>query len=613
MVDGEIVACVSEERFTRRKNDEAYPKTAIDYVLARAGVSARELDYVTVAGRWLETRTVLHRMYSGWSVRDSLREQHEYWRPRMYEKRKPNFFDIFKDKLDLSQYPGSWDEVLAFYRDGRYTVAQETAFHQELVRRLLATQLGVDSSKVIFTHHHRSHAYYAYYASPMPKDRTLVLTADAWGDDMNASVSVAEGPNINLISSSGNCNLGRIYRYVTLLLGMKPHEHEYKVMGLAAYSSPKYYQEPLKVFHDTMYVDGLGFNYHEVPTDLYFYFRDRLEGYRFDAIAGALQRYTEDILVEWVRNCLNTAGTRRLCFGGGVAMNIKAVMEIAKLDELKELFICPSPADESLAIGSAYVLMHDKCLEQGLDPRQVLRPLQDAYLGPALACGEVKAVIQNFARDGRYIVREEVGPARVAAAIASGKIVGRCVGRSEFGARSLGNRAILADPRDIRVIRRINEKIKCRDFWMPFAPSMIEERAGDYVLNPKGLRAPYMTVAFETTPLARKDLPAALHQADLTCRPQIVERALNPQYHALISEFERLTGVGALLNTSFNIHGEPIVQTAADAADVLHRSGLDALILDGYFIEKRALESSAAAMSAQVGAEASAALAATGV
>jgi len=586
MVDGKIIASASEERFSRKKNDESYPKQAVEYVLKQAGLTPDDLDVVALAGERFDPKAILTRKYSGWTVRDRLREQRDYWYPRMYEGLEVSYLDVFKDKLDVTQYPYEWEPVLSFLRRIRYSDEEANAFFQAFRRGVVSRHLGVDPARVVFPHHHRCHAYYAYYASPIRKDPTLILTADAWGDDMNASVSLAEGGKIRRLSHSNNFNLARLYRSMTLLLGMKADEHEYKVMGLAGYAKPEHFQGPLKVFRDTMYVDGLGFNYFNVPPDLYVYFRDRLEGYRFDAIAGALQRYVEEILVAWVRNCLKATGARRLCFGGGIAMNVKAMMEVAKLDGVDEMFVCPSPSDESLAMGACYVAMHDKCEAQGVDPRKVLLPLENAYLGLDLDADEVREAIGRLADDNRYVITEKAEAGHIARSIASGKIVGRCVGRSEFGARALGNRSILADPRRLDVVQKINEKVKIRDFWMPFAPSILEERAADYLVNPKSLQAPYMTVVFETTPAAHRDLRAALHQADMTCRPQVVSRAANPAYYALIREFERLTGVGGLLNTSFNIHGEPIVQAAADAVDVLERSGLDALVLGDVFIER---------------------------
>lgn len=585
LVDGRVAACVSEERFSRSKNDERYPKRAIEAVLAESKVDPRELDLVAFSGELFEPRYFLTRRWSTWSTQDRFQEQRDYWYPKMYLGREPDYYEMFRHKLDLDQYPGHWDDVMAF-ETGRGARPDTRTYYQDFRRRLTSQHLHIDPTKVVFPHHHSGHGYYALYASPVREGRVLVLTGDAWGDDMNASVSVAENGTVTRLSSATNFQLARLYRSITLLLGMKPDEHEYKLMGLAAYAGDKYIQGPLKVFRDTMYVDGTGFAYHEVPSDLYVYFQKRLEGYRFDAIAGALQRYVEEVLVEWVRNCLVATGARALCIGGGIAMNVKAMMEVAKLEGLDELFVCPAPSDESLAIGTTYVAVYDQCVREGVDPRSVLKPLANAYLGPDLDADELRAALAPLRSNPRYAVRDTVDLSRVAALLASGKIVGRCAGRSEFGPRALGNRSILADPRQLESVQTINQKVKSRDFWMPFAPSILEERASDYLVNPKGLRAPFMTVAFETTEKARRELKAALHQADLTCRPQLVSRTANPEYHALILEFERLTGVGAVLNTSLNIHGEPIVQTAADAVDVLERSGLDALIVGDCLVEK---------------------------
>lgn len=585
MVDGEVVASVSEERLSRKKNDDAYPKCAIEYCLVAAGLRPADLDLVAMAGERFDPKYILCHRY-GYSVQDRLREQREYWYPRMYQHQDIDYLDVFSDKLDLEQYPGKWDDVIAFLRRNGTDGPQDAdAFFQAFRRNTICSHLGINSERVVFTHHHRTHAYYSYFGSPVGAEPALVLAADAWGDDMNAQVSVGERGTVRVLNTSSNFNVARLYRSMTLLLGMKPDEHEYKVMGLAAYSKPQYFQGPLDVFRETMYVDGLGFSYRVVPPDLYVHFQKRLEGYRFDAIAGALQRYAEEILTEWTQNCLAVSGARHVCFGGGVAMNVKAMMEIAKLPTVDVVSVCPSPGDESLAIGACYVAMYDS-LESGVDARTRLHPLSTAYLGPDLTAGDIRRAVSAIAADG-YSVRERVTPDLVARALTGGKLVGRCVGRSEFGARALGNRSILADPRDPRVVMRLNEKVKCRDFWMPFAPSILEERASDYLVNPKQMASPYMTVAFETTALAHHDLSATLHQADLTARPQILTRAANTSYHELITECERISQVGALLNTSFNIHGEPIVQAAADAIDVLRRSDLDALVLDDYFIERQ--------------------------
>jgi len=584
MVGGEIVACVSEERFSRVKNDESYPLRSVEAVLTVGGVKPKELDLVVIAGERFDANAVLCHKYSKFSVKDRLKEQYQYWYLRLYQKSNISYLEVFKDKVDAEQYPGDWGRVIDFLKDGDQN--KSNAFFQEFRRQTTARQLGIDPKKIIFVHHHLSHVYYAYYGSQIKGDRAVILTAEAWGDDKNASVSLAEDGLIRALSSSENFIVGRLYRHITLLLGMKPDEHEYKVMGLAAHAKPKYYKEPLDIFKNTMHVDDLGFAFREKPTDLYFYFRDKLEGYRFDSIAGAIQQYTEDILVEWTRNAIKASKSDRVCLGGGVAMNIKAAMEIAKLPEVNELFVCPSPSDESLAMGAAYVTMYNICRSRGQDPASCLKPLQNVYLAPKANSKEISQTVEEARLKG-YVIRENPALDYVARLIADGKIIARCMDRGEFGARALGNRSILADPRRQDVVKVINEKVKNRDFWMPFAPSMLKERANKYLVNPKKLKAPYMTIAFDTIKEKWEDIKAATHQYDFTVRPQIVDKKANPDYHDLISEFYKLTGVGAVLNTSFNIHGEPIVQTPRDAVRVFELTDLDGLLLDGFLIERR--------------------------
>lgn len=583
VVDGHVVACISEERFSRIKNDERYPRRAIEVVLKAAGLQASDLDVVAFAGTDFDAKSVLVHKYSGFSVQDRLREQREYWYPRMYEGKMVDYLTVFADQIDQQQ-DGAWDRAIDWLRRG--APDQARAFFQQFRREMICQHLGVDPSIVSFVDHHHAHACYAYYGSPFRSDPVAVLTADAWGDGRNATVSLAQGGRITLLSSSDNFQGARLYRSITLMLGMKPDEHEYKVMGLAPYAKPEYAQVPYRVFQETQRVHGLGFDYQIKPADLYVYFHDRLEGHRFDAIASGLQRYTEELLLEWACNALRKTGTSRVVFGGGVAMNVKAMMRIAQLPDVHELFICPSPSDESLAIGSAYVVQHEQLQAHGQDPRSVIRPLPSAYLGMAASPADVEETVQSFRSDPTYRVSESADSARIARLLSEGKILGRCVGRNEFGARALGNRSIVADPRDSRVIRRLNERIKSRDFWMPFAPTILAHCADEYLKNEKGLAAPYMTLAFETSARGRRELAAGVHPADATCRPQVLEPGDNPGYEELITAFERVTGVGAVLNTSFNLHGEPVVQTPADAARVFRLSGLDLLELDGRLIEK---------------------------
>lgn len=589
VVDGEVVACVSEERFSRAKNDERYPKKAIEYVLQAGGITAQELDLVTFATNVWKPYYVLTRRYSTSKMEDHILEQTDYWYPRFYQKKKPRYFDVFKHKIDEQQYPGDWKRVRAFIKkDDEGVKLPETVsakFFQNFRREVVAKHLKIDPKKIVFTDHHEGHAYYAYFASPL-RDNTIIITGDAWGDDINATVSTVKKGTIKRISLTRDFILGRLYRYITLLLGMKPNEHEYKVMGLAPYAKESYYQDVLSVFKNTQRAVGLTFKYKFRPPDLYFYFQKQFVGKRFDAIAGALQKYTEELLVSWVRNILAKTKLRKIVFAGGTAMNIKANMEINKLPGVQQLFVAPTPSDESQAIGAAYVGMYAYCKKNGINPDRAIKPLTHAYLGPAITNEEVTATLKKHAVRSTYKVTDAASPEAIAKLLVAGKVVGRAAGRSEFGARALGNRSIIADPRNFDIIKVINDKIKNRDFWMPFAASILEKRAADYLHGYKACGAPYMTMGFETTPLAAAHLKAGLHPADLTCRPQVLQPGQNPGYEKILLAFEKLTGVGGVLNTSFNLHGEPIVQTAEDAWRVFQLSDIDAIVLNDTLIEK---------------------------
>lgn len=590
MVDGEIVACVSEERFSRLKNDERYPKQSIEYVLQEGGVKPEELDIVAFTGKIWSPYYVLTRRYSASSVEDYIKEQKEYWYPRFYRNENTRYFDVFEDKLDFEQYPGNWEEVFSYVKKddegSRQLESETTEFFKKFRKKIVSEHLAIDPNKIIFTDHHTAHAHYAYYASPFRKD-TLVLTADAWGDNNSATVSEVKNGQFKTIALSQTYILGRLYRYITLLLGMKPNEHEYKVMGLAPYAKEKYYQKILNIFKEIQDVEGLDFVFKNKPTDLYFYFKDKFEGQRFDAIAGALQKYTEDILVKWVKNAVKKTNIKSICFSGGSAMNVKANMEINSLEDVEEIFVAASPGDDSLAIGSAYVAMAEYCNNNRINPNEALKCLKHSYLGPSITDKEIKELIEKEDIESKYSVIYDFDPVYVAGLLARGLVVGRASGRSEFGARALGNRSILADPRKPEIIKTINEKIKNRDFWMPFAATILEKRANDYLVDYKKCGAPFMTMAFKTTQFAKKDLQAGLHPFDSTCRPQVLQPNQNLDYEKLILAFETLTGVGGLLNTSFNLHGEPIVQTAADAYRVFLLSDIDCLVLNNVLIEKR--------------------------
>jgi carbamoyltransferase len=312
----------------------------------------------------------------------------------------------------------------------------------------------------------------------------------------------------------------------------------------------------------------------------YGFLRRLLDGRRFDHIAAGAQAFVEQMLTGWVRNAVRETGIRRIACSGGVFMNVKANLAILELDEVEDMYVFPSCGDESNSIGAA-------CWEAARAGEPVA-PLEGLYFGEAISDAEAEAVLEAAVGRGarlRFHYCEDIE--RVTAeALAGGKIVARAKGPVEFGARALGNRSILARPDAPGVVRTINEAIKSRDFWMPFAPSVLASRAGRYYSKPKGVRSPYMMFAFRAHPAMAAAFAAAQHPYDLTARAHEVEARHNPAYHRLLEEYEALTGEAIVLNTSFNLHGEPIVYRAADAVDVLLRSGLEYLAVGNWWVEK---------------------------
>jgi carbamoyltransferase len=313
--------------------------------------------------------------------------------------------------------------------------------------------------------------------------------------------------------------------------------------------------------------------------DLFFSMKNRLKAVRFDGIAAGLQYFCEDISKQWVKNCIQETGLSSVVISGGVAMNIKINKVIMELPEVEEIFVGPSGGDESLSAGAAYALWHD------LYPQIPLKPLENTYLGPAYGKQESEKAISEMFSDGFNIV-EDPPDGQVARMLARGRVIARAVGRMEYGARSLGNRSILANASDYRTIRKINDQIKRRDFWMPFAPIILAERMKDYVVNPKNILSPFMTMGFDSTELAKQHLRAGLHPADDSMRPQILQQSDNPRLHALLLAYEKETGMGGLLNTSLNLHGEPICCTPQDSMKTFLNSGLDGLLLEGFLITR---------------------------
>jgi carbamoyltransferase len=301
---------------------------------------------------------------------------------------------------------------------------------------------------------------------------------------------------------------------------------------------------------------------------------------RFDHIAGGVQLFVERFLVRWVKACIAETGIRRIALSGGVFMNVKANQKILELPEVEELFVFPSCGDETNSIGAAWLRYRQRSAK---NPKK----LGHFYVGPEYDDAQVEAALRSYKFQNHAGIRAETEVERsVATLLAKGEIVARFKGRTEFGARALGNRSILANPAVPGVVKVINEMIKCRDFWMPFAPSVLAERSEDYFHKPKPVEAPYMIITLDSREEKRNAMAAAIHPHDCTGRPQEVIEDWNPDYHRLIKYFEEMTGEGIILNTSFNLHGEPVVCSPRDALRVFDISGLQHLAIGTFMLTK---------------------------
>lgn len=571
-IDGKVVAATHEERYTRIKNDDSFPENAINYCLSEAGISASELDLAVIASNIQEFNYQVTR-HAKWSVEDYLKEQINYWKPMLYDKKKLDYLEVFDYLKDYEQYPKDYWKANENNR---------SKFYMDRTK-ILAQYLGINPNKCICIEHHRCHAAYAYYVSPFRGEEVLAFTIDGSGDGLNATIGIYDkNGHYTRVYETDQCFIGRIYRYITLLLGMKPNEHEFKVMGLAPYGKAKYAKKAYEVFASTLYVDGIEFKWKQKPTDSYFWFKERLEGIRFDNIAWGLQKWVEDLLTEWIRNAINKFKISKIIIAGGVSMNIKAMGKISYLPEVQDIFIGGSASDESMAISAGICAVEDKDVE--FNPIKMY-PIQNLYLGQEASLYEEQVAIENL--DSSYTIIDKFNAKDIATLLANSAILARCAGRMEFGQRALGNRSILADPSNLRVRDTINDMIKNRDFWMPFAPIVMDKYMDIYLQNPKKIFSPYMTIGFDTTSIGYEAMIAACHPADKSARPQMLTKDLNQNLYMILEEFEKIRGIGALLNTSFNLHGYPIVNTPSQAIYVLKNSGLDGLILNNFIVLKK--------------------------
>lgn len=544
--NGRVVAAISEERLTGIKNKSGTPVLAIAKVFDIAGIDPDDINLVSVAS---------------------------YYRV-VSDVQKESDSAIFRYHT----------RVAPFLHGKRFNALAVQLLHRLTDRSDLFSaikSIGLNSTPVRFIDHHFAHAATAFYQRPWP-DKTLVLTFDGMGDGISATVNIGEGNVISRIASTTYYDsLGaNVYSEITRFMGMRRDEHEYKVMGLAPYGS---HDQTIGAFRKVMCLNPenpLEFKNktYKYMESLQPFYQKELKYMRFDHVAAGVQKFFEEIVVAWVKACIKETGIHRIAGSGGSFLNVKTNMLLRQLPEVKDLFVYPAADDSGLAVGAALEGYVQYCRDHSVTPH--LQAMADIYYGQEFSSEQIEEFLKlkKLRRKVKKTDAEEI-----AGLLVKGKILARFAGRDEWGPRALGNRSIFADPRRADIVPRLNQAIKHRDFWMPFAPAILEEDQERYL--EQSCFAPYMIEAFRTKENMRGDLIATIHPADHTARPMTVND-WNKPWRQIIRSFKRKTGVGSVLNTSFNLHGYPLVGTPEYAFWTFQNSGLDGLILGDWLITK---------------------------
>jgi carbamoyltransferase len=572
--DGELVAAAEEERFTRKKHDYEFPQNAIDFCLRVGGIGAAELDYVV-----------------------------------FFEKPFIKFERLILSSMQM--FPRSY----RVFREAMITWLGDKLW----IKHLIQKRLGVPASKILFSEHHLSHAASAFFCSPF--DEAAILTVDGVGEWTTASIGVAKGTEIRLLKEIRfPHSIGLLYSAFTAFLGFEVNEGEYKVMGMAPFGEPRYVDKVSKLIRigeDGSFeldLDYFCFHYSTdrtfngkfeglfgPPRDPKAHFFTRSSGYpsyfgekpsnynelakqneHYADVAASIQAVTEEALLRMARNAYKETGLKRLCMAGGVALNSVANGRILKETPFEELYVQPSAGDGGGAIGAALYAYHTILGK----PRRFV--MEHAYWGEEHSAGEIQGFLEAGNVRHRRFDKEEELIGFVVDRLQEGKVVGWSQGRFEWGPRALGNRSILADPRRADMKDIVNVKIKFREPFRPFAPSVLAERAEEYFVLPQATRhypARFMLYVVDVREEKREAIPAITH-VDGTGRLQTVRRDTSPRYYRLIETFGQATGVPVVLNTSFNLKGEPIVNTPAEAFRTFSQSGMDVLVLGDHVVEK---------------------------
>ena len=562
--DQKIIGSLSQEKVDNIKNSSSFPSEAIKVLLKNLNIELSYISKIVICG---------NQIYPPNPYNYKLKNN------KLIDK---NIF-IFLTKYLLKLL--KLNLILQFLKK----IRQENL--NKKGRKFLQNQLkllGLDKKPLSFVNHHDCHMAAALFSNRNFKveNEYIILTIDGAGDGESSTINIYRDGAIKKISSTNQItSIGNFYSGVTRFLGMKPLEHEYKVMGLAPYANQKYSDEIYeKFFHNLITIDPISKNKFLSEIDCfetYDYLCKNCIGYRFDNIAAAAQKLTEELVLALIQNLLKKYQIKNFCFGGGVFMNVKLNMKIQKMKELENVYFMPSSGDESNPIGAIYY-------ENFYKNKKILPYLNDLYLGLKFQTSEILQFI-NANSDALKLIKVDNFNEFIAQKLSEDKIIARFSGRGEFGARSLGNRAILANPSNLQNFYRINNLVKSRDFWMPFAPTILKEFAHLYIKDFDQIisNTDSMITAFEATEKGRIDLISAVHPSDYTLRPQVLEESQNKDYYDLIKWFYKITGVPSLLNTSFNLHGYPMVSTLDQALFAFKNSKLDYLIIENFVVSKK--------------------------
>lgn len=550
LVDGEIVAAMEEERFSRVKHDNRFPETAIRRCLEFASCAPEDLDYVVFYEKPFLKFERLLETYADWAPRGF----------RSYFKAVPSWM---KEKL--------W------------------------IKDLLRRRLGAEAL-ILFAEHHESHAASAFYPSPF--ESAAILSADGVGEAATIVLGRGQGSELELLQEiQFPHSLGLLYSAFTYYCGFQVNSGEYKLMGLAPYGTPRFERLILERLLD-LHSDGSFqlhrsfFNYEAGLTMISRKFEELFGAParspdepltdHFRDVAASIQKVTEEALLRSARHLQRETAEKRLCMAGGVALNCVANGRILRETDFEEIWIQPAAGDSGGAIGAAVAVWH-RYLRQKRAPSNGSTDTQKAsLLGPAYDDRQIREFLQQEGAIYDHLTLDQV-VALAVDALEEGKVVGWFQDRMEFGPRALGNRSILADPRRSEALHEVNLRIKFRESFRPFAPAVLAEEAHRYF--ELACPSPYMLLTAPVRPEMRARIPAVTH-VDGSARVQTVHREQNPKFHALLTAFFRKTGCPVLLNTSFNVRGEPIVESPADAYQTFMRSGIDLLALGAFLLTK---------------------------